>query len=110
MNTEFTELKARAQVLAAEWFTLDGSSEVMQVADEMAVREVERRCEREVGWRRAKVRVRVGGLWVSGVWHGDTVRRLEVLLRRQPEEGKGEERKQKVVETPVFLPLPSQIP
>lgn len=49
MNTEFTELKARVQVLAAEWFTLEGSSEVMQVADEMAVREVERRCEREVG-------------------------------------------------------------
>lgn len=50
------------------------------MADEMAVREVERRCEQEVGWRRAKVRVRVaGGLWVSGVWHGDTVRRLEVI-------------------------------
>ena len=80
------------------------------VDDEMAVREVERRCEQEVGRRRAKVRVRVGGLWVSGVWHGDTVRRLEVLLRRQPEEGKGEARRQKVVETPVFLPLPSPIP
>ena len=80
VNTELAELKARVQVLAAEWFTLEGSSEAMQVADEMAVREVERRCEQEVGWRRAKVRVRVaGGLWVSGVWHGDTVRRLEVI-------------------------------
>jgi hypothetical protein len=33
---------------------------VLQV-DEMVVKEVERRCEKEVGRRRAKVRVRVGG-------------------------------------------------
>ena len=73
----------------------------------MVAKEVERRCELEVGRRRAKVRVRVGGQWVSGVWHGDTVRRLEV---KRPEERKVEARREKVVETPVFLPLPYPMP
>ena len=75
--------------------------------DEMVVKEVERRCELEVGRRRAKVRVRVVGQWVSGVWHGDTVRRLEV---KRPEERKVEARREKVAETPVFLPLPYPMP
>ena len=60
-----------------------------------------------MGRRRAKVRVRVGRQWVSGVWHGDTVRRLEVM---RPEDGKVEPRRDKVVETPVFLPLPFSMP
>ena len=106
-NRELRDLKARVQVLAAGWFAQIGSFAVGLQVDEMVVKEVERRCELEMGRRRAKVRVRVGGQWVSGVWHGDTVRRLEVM---RPEERKVEARREKVVETPVFLPLPYPMP